>query len=149
VLEPDLLLMDEPFSALDVLTAENLRTELMSVWQQEKLPTKGICIVTHNIEEAVQLVDRVLVLGANPGHIRAEVTVDLARSRDRKAARQSNDRHCATSATSTTRGHSWRSGSGPTPRPSSRVCSHSTGPVECCPLGRAPVCPRLSRVGSK
>jgi NitT/TauT family transport system ATP-binding protein len=85
VLEPDLLLMDEPFSALDVLTAENLRNELMSLWTGKVFPTKAICIVTHNIEEAVQLADRVVVLGANPGHIRAEVTVDLARPRDRKA----------------------------------------------------------------
>ncbi|MCP2257389.1 NitT/TauT family transport system ATP-binding protein [Streptoalloteichus tenebrarius] len=86
VLEPDLLLMDEPFSALDVLTAENLRTELMSLWQREDFPTKAICVVTHNIEEAVLLADRVVVLGANPGHIRAEVPVDLARPRDRKSA---------------------------------------------------------------
>jgi NitT/TauT family transport system ATP-binding protein len=85
VLEPDLLLMDEPFSALDVLTAENLRTELMSLWAGERFPTKGICIVTHNIEEAVLLADRVIVLGANPGHIRAEVPVALARPRDRHA----------------------------------------------------------------
>ena len=85
VLEPDLLLMDEPFSALDVLTSENLRNELMSLWTGQRFPTKGICIVTHNIEEAVLLADRVIVLGANPGHIRAEVTVDLSRPRDRKA----------------------------------------------------------------
>ncbi|SFW74972.1 NitT/TauT family transport system ATP-binding protein [Amycolatopsis australiensis] len=85
VLEPDLLLMDEPFSALDVLTAENLRTELMSLWEQDDFPTKSICLVTHNIEEAVLLADRVLVLGANPGHVRAEVLVELARPRDRKA----------------------------------------------------------------
>ncbi|QKV73941.1 nitrate/sulfonate/bicarbonate ABC transporter ATP-binding protein [Amycolatopsis sp. Hca4] len=85
VLEPDLLLMDEPFSALDVLTSENLRTELMSLWTGQRFPTKSICIVTHNIEEAVQLADRILVLGANPGHLRAEVTVDLARPRDRKS----------------------------------------------------------------
>ncbi|SED13277.1 NitT/TauT family transport system ATP-binding protein [Amycolatopsis tolypomycina] len=85
VLEPDLLLMDEPFSALDVLTSENLRTELMSLWTGQRFPTKAICIVTHNIEEAVQLADRVLVLGANPGHLRAEVTIDLARPRDRKS----------------------------------------------------------------
>ena len=83
VLEPDLLLMDEPFSALDVLTAENLRTELMSLWTGGQFPTKGICIVTHNIEEAVQLADRVIVLGANPGRIRAEVPVTLDRPRDR------------------------------------------------------------------
>lgn len=85
VLEPDLLLMDEPFSALDVLTAENLRTELMALWTGRNFPTKGICIVTHNIEEAVLLADRVVVLGANPGHIREEVAVDLARPRDRRA----------------------------------------------------------------
>ncbi|WP_329056251.1 nitrate/sulfonate/bicarbonate ABC transporter ATP-binding protein [Amycolatopsis sp. NBC_01488] len=84
VLQPDLLLMDEPFSALDVLTAENLRGELMSLWHRDSFPTKGICIVTHNIEEAVLLADRILVLGANPGHIRAEITVDLARPRSRK-----------------------------------------------------------------
>ncbi|ONI81556.1 nitrate ABC transporter ATP-binding protein [Actinosynnema sp. ALI-1.44] len=85
VLEPDLLLMDEPFSALDVLTAENLRTELMSLWTSGTFPTKGICIVTHNIEEAVLLADRVIVLGANPGHIRAEVQIDIDRPRDRRA----------------------------------------------------------------
>ncbi|MEC3980487.1 ABC transporter ATP-binding protein [Amycolatopsis sp. H20-H5] len=85
VLEPDLLLMDEPFSALDVLTAENLRTELMSLWTAEGFPTKGICIVTHNIEEAVLLADRVFVLGANPGRLRAEVKINLARPRDRRS----------------------------------------------------------------
>ncbi|MER6898926.1 ABC transporter ATP-binding protein, partial [Amycolatopsis sp. NPDC000740] len=85
VLEPDVLLMDEPFSALDVLTAENLRTELMSLWQREDFPTKAVCIVTHNIEEAVLLADRVLVLGSNPGNLRAEVEIDLARPRDRKS----------------------------------------------------------------
>lgn len=85
VLEPDVLLMDEPFSALDVLTAENLRNELMTLWQQDDFPTKAICIVTHNIEEAVLLADRVLVLGANPGHLRAEVPITLDRPRNRKA----------------------------------------------------------------
>jgi NitT/TauT family transport system ATP-binding protein len=84
VLEPDLLLMDEPFSALDVLTAENLRTELVNLWSTEKFPTKAICIVTHNIEEAVLLADRVVVLGANPGRILEEVRIDLARPRDRR-----------------------------------------------------------------
>lgn len=85
VLEPDVLLMDEPFSALDVLTAENLRNELMTLWTQENFPTRSVCIVTHNIEEAVLLADRVVVLGANPGHLVAEVEVDLARPRDRHA----------------------------------------------------------------
>jgi NitT/TauT family transport system ATP-binding protein len=84
VLEPDLLLMDEPFSALDVLTAENLRTELVNLWGQDNFPTKAICIVTHNIEEAVLLADRVIVLGANPGRILAEVRVNLERPRDRR-----------------------------------------------------------------
>ncbi|MEQ0564518.1 ABC transporter ATP-binding protein [Amycolatopsis sp. NEAU-NG30] len=85
VLEPDVLLMDEPFSALDVLTAEHLRGELMALWQQEDFPTRAVCIVTHDIEEAVLLADRVVVLGANPGHVRAEVAVGLARPRDRRA----------------------------------------------------------------
>ena len=83
VLQPDLLLMDEPFSALDVLTAENLRNELMELWNGQQFPTRSVCIVTHNIEEAVLLADRVVVLGANPGHIRAEVSVTLDRPRDR------------------------------------------------------------------
>ncbi|WP_067574629.1 ABC transporter ATP-binding protein [Nocardia acidivorans] len=85
VLEPDLLLMDEPFSALDVLTAENLRTELVNLWATADFPTRAICIVTHNIEEAVQLTDRVVVLGANPGHIIAEVRIDQPRPRNRRA----------------------------------------------------------------
>jgi NitT/TauT family transport system ATP-binding protein len=84
VLEPDLLMMDEPFSALDVLTAENLRTELMTLWGRDDFPTKAICLVTHNIEEAVLLADRVIVLGANPGRIRAEVPIELDRPRDRR-----------------------------------------------------------------
>jgi NitT/TauT family transport system ATP-binding protein len=85
VLEPDVLLMDEPFSALDVLTAENLRTELMALWTGQSFPTQAICLVTHNIEEAVLLADRVVVLGANPGYIRAEVPIGLERPRDRRS----------------------------------------------------------------
>ena len=85
VLQPDALLMDEPFSALDVLTAENLRSELMALWARPDFPTKAICIVTHNIEEAVLLADRVLVLGANPGHIKTELAVHLPRPRDRRS----------------------------------------------------------------
>jgi NitT/TauT family transport system ATP-binding protein len=84
VLEPDLLLMDEPFSALDVLTAENLRTELVNLWGTDGFPTKSVCIVTHNIEEAVLLADRVLVLGSNPGRIIAEIPVTQPRPRDRR-----------------------------------------------------------------
>ena len=77
--------MDEPFSALDVLTAENLRDRAGDRWSADNFPTKAICIVTHNIEEAVLLADRVVVLGANPGRILAEVRVDFARPRDRRA----------------------------------------------------------------
>jgi NitT/TauT family transport system ATP-binding protein len=85
VTNPDVLLMDEPFSALDVLTAENLRSELLELWQQRRIPTRAILLVTHNIEEAVLMADRILVLAANPGRIRAEVTVPLGRPRDREA----------------------------------------------------------------
>lgn len=85
VLQPDLLLMDEPFSALDVLTAENLRNELIDLWTQDDFPTKSICIVTHNIDEAVLLADRVIVLGSKPGRIMHEARVDLPRPRDREA----------------------------------------------------------------
>ncbi|MGY4103881.1 ABC transporter ATP-binding protein [Nocardia sp. R16R-3T] len=86
VLEPDLLLMDEPFSALDVLTAENLRSEIVNLWDTPDFPTKSICIVTHNIEEAVLLADRVIVLGSNPGRIIAEIPVTMTRPRDRRAS---------------------------------------------------------------
>jgi NitT/TauT family transport system ATP-binding protein len=85
VVEPDALFMDEPFSALDVLTAENLRTELLGLWQRDDFPTRAMLIVTHNIEEAVQLADRVLVLSSNPGRIQAELDIELARPRDRRA----------------------------------------------------------------
>ena len=73
VVEPDALFMDEPFSALDVLTAENLRTELLALWAHDDFPTRAMLIVTHNIEEAVLLADRVLVLSSNPGRIRREL----------------------------------------------------------------------------
>jgi NitT/TauT family transport system ATP-binding protein len=86
VTEPDALLMDEPFSALDVLTAENLRNELVKLWEGHGAPVKSILIVTHNIEEAVLLADRVLVLSSNPGRIQAELTVGLPRPRDRHGA---------------------------------------------------------------
>ena len=85
VVEPDALLMDEPFSALDVLTAENLRTELLNLWSGPDFPTKAILIVTHNIEEAVLMADRILVLSSNPGRLRAEITDDLPRPRDRRS----------------------------------------------------------------
>ena len=87
VTEPDALLMDEPFSALDVLTAENLRGELVKLWEGRGAPVRSILIVTHNIEEAVLLADRVLVLSSNPGRIRAELSIELPRPRDRHAPR--------------------------------------------------------------
>ncbi|RXH56003.1 nitrate/sulfonate/bicarbonate ABC transporter ATP-binding protein [Granulicella sibirica] len=86
VVEPEVLFMDEPFSALDVLTAENLRSELLELWQGKTIPTKAIFIVTHNIEEAVLLADRIIVLGRNPGHVRTDFRVSLAHPRDRKTS---------------------------------------------------------------
>ena len=85
VVEPEVLFMDEPFSALDVLTAENLRSELLELWQKKTIPTQSIFIVTHNIEEAVLLADRIIVLGRNPGRIRTDFRVTLPHPRDRKA----------------------------------------------------------------
>jgi NitT/TauT family transport system ATP-binding protein len=85
VVEPEVLFMDEPFSALDVLTAENLRSELLELWAKKTMPTRAVFIVTHNIEEAVLLADRIIVLGRNPGHIRTDFKVQLAQPRDRKS----------------------------------------------------------------
>jgi NitT/TauT family transport system ATP-binding protein len=85
VVEPEVLFMDEPFSALDVLTAENLRSELLELWANKTMPTKAVFLVTHNIEEAVLLADRIIVLGRNPGHIRTDFRVQLAQPRDRKS----------------------------------------------------------------
>src|SRR6202043_3043818 len=87
VIEPEVLFMDEPFSALDVLTAETLRGELLELWHDKKIPTRAIFIVTHNIEEAVILADRIIVLGRNPAHIHAEFNVNMAHPRDRKDPR--------------------------------------------------------------
>jgi len=83
VVQPQVLLMDEPFSALDVLTAETLRTDLLDLWQEGRIPIKSILMVTHNIEEAVLMCDRVLVLSSNPGRIAAEITIPLPQPRDR------------------------------------------------------------------
>ena len=85
VVEPEVLFMDEPFSALDVLTAENLRSELLELWQKKTIPTQAIFIVTHNIEEAVLLADRIIVLGRNPGRVRTDFKVSLEHPRDRKS----------------------------------------------------------------
>lgn len=86
VVEPEVLFMDEPFSALDVLTAESLRRELMELWMKDQMPTKSIFLVTHNIEEAVLLADRVVVLGTHPANIRADFRISLPQPRDRKTA---------------------------------------------------------------
>jgi NitT/TauT family transport system ATP-binding protein len=87
VVQPEVLFMDEPFSALDVLTAENLRGEIADLWEAETFPARSILIVTHNIEEAVTLADRVVILSANPGRVRGEVQIDLPHPRQRNARR--------------------------------------------------------------
>jgi NitT/TauT family transport system ATP-binding protein len=83
VTQPNVLLMDEPFSALDVLTAETLRTDFLDLWAQQAIANRAALLVTHNIEEAVLMCDRILVLASNPGHIAAELAVPLERPRDR------------------------------------------------------------------
>jgi len=85
VVEPEVMFMDEAFSALDVLTAENLRGELLELWQSKRIPTRAIFIVTHNIYEAVSLADRIIVLGKNPGKVRTDFRVALPHPRDDKA----------------------------------------------------------------
>jgi NitT/TauT family transport system ATP-binding protein len=82
--EPELLCLDEPFSALDVLSAEALRGELMELWLKKKIPTKAILLVTHNIEEAVLMADRIVIMGKDPGHILTEIPVSLHHPRQRK-----------------------------------------------------------------
>ena len=83
VVHPDLLLMDEPFSALDVLTAETLRTDLIDLWIEGRLPIKSVLMVTHNIEEAVLMCDRILVFSSNPGRVASEIKVDFPHPRNR------------------------------------------------------------------
>src|SRR3984885_6147107 len=82
VINPDVLLMDEPFSALDVLTAQTLRGDLVDLWHDRKIPTQSILMVSHNIEESVEMADRILVFSSDPGRIRAEIRVPLPRPRD-------------------------------------------------------------------
>ena len=84
VMRPGILMMDEPFSALDVLTAENLRTEISKLWLAGTFPARSILLVTHNIEEAVMLADRVIILGTNPGVVRGELPIALRRPRQAK-----------------------------------------------------------------
>ena len=83
VVRPKVLLMDEPFSALDVLTAETLRTDLLDLWCEGRMPIEAILMVTHNIEEAVLMCDRILIFGSNPGRVIAEIHVDLPQPRNR------------------------------------------------------------------
>lgn len=82
VTNPDVLLMDEAFSALDVLTGETLRNDILELWDTDRIPTKGILIVSHDIEEAVMMADRIIILSSDPGHIRSEIKIDLPRPRD-------------------------------------------------------------------
>jgi NitT/TauT family transport system ATP-binding protein len=82
VTQPDVLLMDEAFSALDVLTGETLRNDILELWDSGKIPTKGIVVVSHNIEEAVMMADRIILLSSDPGRIRSEVKIDLPRPRN-------------------------------------------------------------------
>ena len=84
--EPSVLLMDEPFSALDPLTAESLREEVLQLWRDPDLPPEAVLLVSHNIEEAIQLADRIIVLSRRPSHVLADVPVDLPRPRDRKSS---------------------------------------------------------------
>jgi NitT/TauT family transport system ATP-binding protein len=83
VVQPSVLLMDEPFSALDVLTAETLRTDLLDLWSEGRMPIRAILLVTHNIEEAVLMCDRILVFSSNPGRVIAEIKVELPQPRKR------------------------------------------------------------------
>lgn len=82
VVNPDVLLLDEPFSSLDVLTAETLRGDLLDLWDDRRIPTKGIVLVSHNIEEAVEVADRILIFSSDPGRIRAEIPIAPPRPRD-------------------------------------------------------------------
>jgi NitT/TauT family transport system ATP-binding protein len=81
VTDPDVLLMDEAFSALDVLTGETLRNDILELWDANRIPTRGILIVSHNIEEAVMMADRIIILSTAPGRIRSEVRIPLPRPR--------------------------------------------------------------------
>ena len=86
VVDPDILLLDEPFSSLDVLTAETLRGDLLDLWDAHRIPTKGIVTVSHNIEEAVEIADRILIFSSDPGRIRAQIPISLPRPRSSESA---------------------------------------------------------------
>jgi NitT/TauT family transport system ATP-binding protein len=82
VVNPEILLLDEPFSALDVLTAESLRGDLIELWQEQRIPTKSILLVSHNIEEAVEIADRIIIFSSNPGRIQVEIPLTTPRPRE-------------------------------------------------------------------
>ncbi|MDR3692315.1 MAG: nitrate/sulfonate/bicarbonate ABC transporter ATP-binding protein [Fimbriimonas sp.] len=86
VVQPQVLMLDEPFSALDVLTAENLRGEFADLWEEGNFPARSVILVTHNIEEAIMLADRVVVMASNPGRIRGEIHIALTRPRERNSS---------------------------------------------------------------
>ncbi len=115
VVNPDVLLLDEPFSSLDVLTAETLRGDLLDLWDEKRIPTKGIVIVSHNIEEAVEIADRILIFSSDPGRIRAEIPITQPRPRawDSAAFRQVVDQ--VYTLLTTTPGRDGRRGAKPEP----------------------------------
>src|SRR5712672_4575121 len=82
VVQPNILLMDEPFSALDVLTAETLRTDFLDLWGEGRMPIKGVLLVPHNIDEAVQMCDRLLIFSTHPGRVVSEIPISLPRPRN-------------------------------------------------------------------
>jgi NitT/TauT family transport system ATP-binding protein len=86
VVQPCVLMLDEPFSALDVLTAENLRGEFADLWEAGNFPAQSVILVTHNIEEAIMLADRVVIMSSNPGRIRGELRIGLNRPRERNSS---------------------------------------------------------------
>jgi NitT/TauT family transport system ATP-binding protein len=85
VTNPDVLLMDEAFSALDVLTGETLRNEILGLWDSGSIPTRGMLVVSHNIEEAVTMADRIVIMDSEPGRVRHELRIGLPRRRDADA----------------------------------------------------------------
>jgi NitT/TauT family transport system ATP-binding protein len=87
VVNPEILLMDEPFSALDVLTADNLKSDLLDLWEAQQTPMHAILLVTHNIEEAVSFADRIIILGSDPGTLRADISIDLPYPRSEQDSR--------------------------------------------------------------
>ncbi|MFJ4345339.1 nitrate/sulfonate/bicarbonate ABC transporter ATP-binding protein [Pseudomonas sp. NPDC089401] len=86
VMNPEVLLMDEAFSALDVLTGETLRDDMLELWEEQRITTRSILVVSHNIEETVMMADRILILASDPGRVRSELRIDLPRPRDADSA---------------------------------------------------------------